>query len=67
MFLLEGAGWTLLGETEWLGCVTFWRWLDRCVKTAVMDYGPSCFVENDAGKSVVDASPVICQALSGRR
>jgi hypothetical protein len=36
-----------------------------CVKVAVTDYGPSCFVENDAGGPVLDASPYVCQALTG--
>lgn len=29
------------------------------------DYGPSCFVERDAGGPVLDASPAVCQALTG--
>jgi hypothetical protein len=33
----------------------------RCVKVAVTDYGPSCFVENDAGGPVLDASPGVGQ------
>jgi len=37
----------------------------KCVKLAVTDYGPSCFVENDAGGPVLDASPSVCQALTG--
>ena len=32
---------------------------------AVVDYGPSCFVEDDAGGPVIDASPAVCQALTG--
>jgi hypothetical protein len=36
-----------------------------CVKVAVTDYGPSCFVENDAGGPVLDASPYVCRALTG--
>ena len=36
-----------------------------CVKVAVVDYGPSCFVEDDAGGPVIDASPAVCQALTG--
>lgn len=31
----------------------------------VIDYGPSCFVENDAGGPVLDASPAVCQKLTG--
>ncbi len=30
-----------------------------------VDYGPSCFVENDAGGPVLDASPAVCQSLTG--
>lgn len=37
----------------------------KCVKAAVVDYGPSCFVEDDAGGPVIDASPAVCQALTG--
>jgi hypothetical protein len=37
----------------------------NCVKVVVVDYGPSCFVENDAGGPVLDASPSVCQAISG--
>jgi hypothetical protein len=33
----------------------------KCVKVAVVDYGPSCFVEDDAGGPVIDASPAVCQ------
>ena len=29
------------------------------------DYGPSCFVENNAGGPVLDASPATCHALTG--
>ncbi|MCL4419283.1 hypothetical protein M1146_04240 [Patescibacteria group bacterium] len=29
------------------------------------DYGPSCFVERDAGGPVLDASPAVCHALTG--
>ena len=31
----------------------------------VTDYGPSCFVENDAQRAVLDASPAVCHALTG--
>lgn len=37
----------------------------NCVKLVVTDYGPSCFVENDAGGPVLDASPATCHALTG--
>merc|ERR1711934_916870 len=37
----------------------------KCVKVRVTDYGPSCFVENDAGGPVLDASPAVCRALTG--
>jgi len=37
----------------------------KCAKVAVVDYGPSCFVEDDAGGPVLDASPAVCQALTG--
>jgi len=37
----------------------------KCVKVTVTDYGPSCFVENNAGGPVLDASPSVCQALTG--
>lgn len=36
-----------------------------CVKLRVTDYGPSCFVENDAGGPVLDASPSVCKSLTG--
>ena len=39
----------------------------RCIKAYVVDYGPSCFVENDAGGPVLDASPAICSGLTGGR
>jgi len=31
----------------------------------VTDYGPSCFVERDAGGAVLDASPSVCESLTG--
>jgi len=37
----------------------------KCVTARVTDYGPSCFVENDAGGAVLDSSPGVCQALTG--
>ncbi len=37
----------------------------QCVKVTVVDYGPSCFVENDAGGPVLDASPAVCRAITG--
>jgi len=37
----------------------------KCVKTAVTDYGPSCFVEKDAKGPVLDASPKVCESLTG--
>ena len=36
-----------------------------CVKAVVIDYGPSCFVEDDAGGPVLDSSPAVCKALTG--
>ena len=36
-----------------------------CVKVTVVDYGPSCFVEDDAGGPVLDASPSVCRAITG--
>jgi hypothetical protein len=36
----------------------------KCVKLRVTDYGPSCFVENDAGGPVLDASPAVCRVCS---
>jgi len=37
----------------------------KCVKLRVTDYGPSCFVERDAGRAVLDASPATCKELTG--
>lgn len=37
----------------------------NCVRAVVTDYGPSCFVENDAKGPVLDASPAVCKALTG--
>jgi len=37
----------------------------KCVHLKVTDYGPSCFVENDAGGAVLDASPDVCRDLTG--
>jgi len=37
----------------------------KCVTVRVTDYGPSCFVETNAGGPVLDASPAVCQSLFG--
>jgi len=37
----------------------------KCVHVRVTDYGPSCFVERDAGGPVLDASPSVCESLTG--
>ena len=37
----------------------------NCVQATVVDYGPSCYVEDEAGGPVIDASPAVCQALTG--
>jgi len=37
----------------------------KCLTARVTDYGPSCFVENDAGNAVLDASPSVCSSLTG--
>lgn len=37
----------------------------KCVKSYTVDYGPSCYVEDDAGGPVLDASPAICSLLTG--
>lgn len=36
-----------------------------CLKLTVVDYGPSCFVDNDAGGSVLDASTAVCKYITG--
>jgi len=37
----------------------------RCSKVYVIDAGPAAFVENNAGKAVIDASPAVCNDLAG--
>lgn len=37
----------------------------NCVKSRVTDYGPGCWVENDAGGPILDAGPALCQNLTG--
>jgi len=35
------------------------------VKVYVIDAGPNKFVEEDAGKAIIDASPAVCTQLFG--
>lgn len=37
----------------------------KCVNLKVIDAGPSCSVEDNAGRPVIDASPLTCRTLSG--
>jgi hypothetical protein len=37
----------------------------QCVVAAVVDFGPGCSVDDDAGGPVVDASPNVCLHLFG--
>ncbi|EAL69841.1 hypothetical protein DDB_G0275121 [Dictyostelium discoideum AX4] len=37
----------------------------KCVKAKVYDAGPAEWVEKDAGKMIIDASPTICHELTG--
>ncbi|EGG23737.1 lysozyme [Cavenderia fasciculata] len=37
----------------------------KCVKAQIYDSGPAMWVEQDAGRAIIDASPTICQLLSG--
>lgn len=37
----------------------------KCVNLQVIDAGPSCSVEDKAGRAVIDASPLTCKALAG--
>ena len=54
-------------DRQRFGCDTYLNVCrnSKCVKVIVRDYGPSCFVENDAGGPVLDASPAVCKELTG--
>eukprot|EP00054_Salpingoeca_dolichothecata_P031598 m.264019 g.264019 ORF g.264019 m.264019 type:complete len:179 (-) comp27426_c0_seq1:95-631(-) len=37
----------------------------RCLKAKVIDAGPNKYVEEDAGMPIIDASPAVCEYLTG--
>jgi hypothetical protein len=37
----------------------------KCVNAKVIDAGPAYWVEEDAGKAIIDASPAVCSYISG--
>ncbi|KYQ92788.1 lysozyme [Tieghemostelium lacteum] len=37
----------------------------KCIKSAVIDAGPAMWVEQDAGRAIIDGSPQLCKELFG--